>query len=100
MLATFSKHVGNVTVVRRLLFAISQLPKDVPIYWELSAKFAVQNTGYKHLDVKTAKLQVENIQKLDPLAFQSDDTLYQQLVGICGPPKKPLGVILMPVEDT
>ena len=52
------------------------------------------------LDVKTVKLLVENIQELDPLAFQSDHTLYQQLIGICGRLKKPLGVILMPVEDT
>ena len=99
MLATFTQHIEDVSVLRRLLFALSQLSEEVPNYWELVAKFAVQNTGHKCLDCKTVQLLAENLQELDPLAFQSDHSLYKQLMGMCGPLKKPLGVVLMPVEE-
>lgn len=82
-------------MLRRLLFAICRLPKDVPNYWDISAKFAVQSVaGNKGLDIKTVQLLAENLQELDPLAFQ-----YNQLMGTCGPSKKPFGVILMPAEN-
>ena len=97
MLATFTQHnIEDVYVLRRLLFTLSQLSEEVPNYW---AKFAVQNTGHKCLDCKTLQLLEENLQELDPLAFQSDHSLYKQLMGMCGPRKKPLGVVLMLVEE-
>ena len=87
MLATFTQHIEDVSVLRRLLFALSQLSKEVPNYWELVTKFAVQNIGHKCLDCKTVQLLAENLQELDPLPFQSDRSLYKQLMGMCGPLK-------------
>lgn len=42
MLGTISKYIKDVSVVRRLLFAVMNLPKDLPNLWGVAVEFATQ----------------------------------------------------------
>ena len=97
MLGLLSKYFKQVSVLRRLLFAIIHLPEDVPKRWDLCVQFANNglNTG---LSADIAKMLSENIQALDAEAFTSDHTLHQELMQI--PNKKSLGVVLISSRET
>ena len=55
MLGLLSKYFKQVSVLRRLLFAIIHLPEDVPNRWDLCVQFANNglNTGLS-ADIATA----------------------------------------------
>lgn len=93
MLSTFSQHFKDVSVLRKCLFAVAQLPKDLPNIWELAVQFATKNKGNASINAETVKLLAENLQELDYLAFESDQKLFYQLLEF--PTQKPLGVVLM-----
>lgn len=97
MLGLLSKYFKQVSVLRRLLFAIIHLPEDIPNHWDLCVQFANNglNTG---LSADIAKMLSENIQALDAEAFTSDHTLHHELMQI--PNKKPLGVVLISSRET
>ena len=44
LLGTISKYVKNVSVARRLLFAVTNLPKDLPNLWGVAVEFATLGT--------------------------------------------------------
>lgn len=94
MLSTFSKHIKDVSVLRKLLFAVSLLPRDLPNIWDLAVEFATtKSKSDATINAETAKILAQNLQELDSLAFESDEKLFHQLLGI--PSQKPLGVVLI-----
>lgn len=93
MLSTFSEHIKDVSVLRKLLFAVSQLPRDLPHIWQLAVEFATESKSNATINAETAKMLAENLQELDSLAFESDDKLFHQLLGM--PSQKPLGLVLI-----
>ena len=64
-------------VLRRMMFATSYLPHDLPKYWEVVASFANQNSHPNKHDVSPdfAKITMENTQMLHSKAFSSDAQL-------------------------
>ena len=40
MFAAIVKHVKNVSILRRLIFALSQLPEELPDVWNYAIEFA------------------------------------------------------------
>ena len=94
MLAAISKHIKDVSVLRRLLFAVSQLPHDLPDLWKVALEFATKGKEDKIGDSKTTQLILKNLEKMDFDAFQDDKTLFFELIAT--PSCKPLGVVLMP----
>ena len=96
MLGTISKYIKNVSVVRRLLFAVMNLPKDLPNLWGVAVEFATWGQETRHtLNAEQAKLLVQNVQELDLLAFDSDKKLLEDLMVFQVPKCKPLGLILI-----
>ena len=94
MLTTISKHIKDVSVLRRLLFAVSQLPHDLPDLWKVALEFATKGKEDKVYDSKTTQLILKNLEKIDFAAFQDDKTLFFELIAT--PSCKALGVVLLP----
>ena len=49
MLAAVSKQIKDVLVLRRLLFAVSQLPDELPDAWGLAIEFATRYISQQRL---------------------------------------------------
>ena len=77
MLTAFSKHIKDVSVLRRLLFVVSQLPHDLPDLWKVALEFLLKGRKIRFV-----------IQK------PPDKTLFFELIAT--PSCKTLGVVLMP----
>ena len=88
--------MGEATTFRRLLFATSYLPPDIPHSWDIIARFANQgNSGYQSVSPESAKLAMESVQVLSPRAFISDVDLTKELIAMeYGPNKEDVGVPL------
>ena len=88
-----TKSVRDTSVLRGLLFAWSNLPKEFPDAWKLAVEFATKGkvTDY---DRTSLKLLLSNLEKLDVSAFDSDDSLYLELLNT--PATEPIGVVLIP----
>ena len=83
MLALVAKYVKDISVLRRLLFAVSQLPPDLPNKWGIAVEFATQGKESRNqISPEQVKVFVENIHELDSTAFQSDDVILQDLVRV------------------
>ena len=96
MLTALSKSIRDTSILRRLLFAWSNLPKELPDAWKLTIEFATKDKGDCETERTTLKLLLENLESLDPLAFESDQSLYLKLLQF--PSDEPLGVVLMPPQ--
>lgn len=88
--------VKDVSVLRRMLFATSFLPRDVPHYWEIIACFACRGSSTS-LSGDKVKLLMDNLQYLNSQAFTTDDKLMKELVSGEEPlsSKQPLGIVLI-----
>ena len=96
MLTALSKSIRDTSILRRLLFAWSNLPKELPDAWKSAIEFATKDKGDCEIERITLKLLLENLESLDPLAFESDQSLYLKLPQF--PSDEPLGVVLMPPQ--
>lgn len=95
MLSSVSKIVKDPSVLRRLLFAVSQLPNALPSYWNIAVQFAT-NGKQSYLTPDQAKVLVENLHELDAKAFDTDRELLQQLMEYqVSLSKPPIGMILI-----
>ena len=88
----------DVSVLRKLLFAVAFLPDDLPDRWDIAVQFAYSSRGVPDISADIAKTLSENIQSLDAQAFSSDDVLQKELLQM--PRDKPLGVVLLSSHDT
>ena len=89
--------VGDVGVLRRMLFATSYLPSDVPHYWNIVSTFC--NPGSPRISPESVKMLMENMQILNAEAFCKDEELSRELIAMeYGPTKQPLGVLLVPTQ--
>lgn len=95
MLSSVSKIIKDPSVLRRLLFAVSQLPNDLPNYWNIAVQFATCG-NQSYLTPDQAKVLVENLHELDAKAFDTDRELLQQLMELqVSASKPPIGLILI-----
>lgn len=92
--------VGDAATHRRMLFATSYLPSDIPHYWDIVAKFANQARATRSMVTPDlAKLTMENTKILNSDAFVSDEELTIELINLdYGLTKETLGIPLLPSE--
>jgi len=96
MLPAISKHVKDVSVLRRLLFALSQLPNDLPDVWKLAVEFATKGKEGSIEDSESTKLMLKNLEEIDISAFLDDKSLFFELLATPFSCNKSLGVALVP----
>lgn len=76
MLEALSKYVSDVSVLRRLLFAVVHLPQDLPNFWGVAVEFATCGKESRNMiSSQQAQLFIENMRSLDNTAFSSDNQL-------------------------
>lgn len=81
MLGAISKYISDVSVLRRLLFAVVHLPQDLPNYWGVAVEFATKGKESRNaISSQQAQMFMENIQTLDDAAFCSESQLQINLV--------------------
>ena len=86
-------------MLRRLLFAASNLPHEVPNFWGIVVEFATAGKVQRNsIDSDTAAALIDNVRSFDERAFESDAALVRELISwtpsMTGN-SKPLGLILI-----
>lgn len=95
MLGLLAKYIKEVSVLRRLLFAVVFLNSDVPDFWGVVVEFATSGKISKSsITPDQAKVLVENLQVLNEAAFETDQALQKELTFI-QLPRKPQGIPLI-----
>ena len=89
--------VSDLSVLRRILFAVTQLPSDCPQFWEIAVDFGTsQRRNRNPITPTQARILFENIQELNSEAFATDQTLIQELIKHpVLSPTQPLGQVLI-----
>ncbi len=81
MLGAISKYISDVSVLRRLLFAVVHLPQDLPNLWGVAVEFATKGKeSINAINSQQAKMFMENMHSLDGAAFSSDSQLLRNLL--------------------
>ena len=94
MLKLVSTQIRKVSVLRRLIFAVINLPDDLPNLWDVVVQFATKNDDCS-ISANEIRVLIENIQEVDSVAFATDSELLQELMKFQIPKQKPLGLILV-----
>ena len=97
MFSAITKHVKNASILRRLIFALSHLPEELPDVWKLAVEFATRNKEESVEDKETLRLLLNNLKEIDSTTFETDKDLYLRLLDF--PASKPLGIVLMPIQN-
>lgn len=99
MLQEATELTNDVSVLRRLLFAVTTLNTDTPDYWGFVTNFGFKSSSFKPPCDKV-KLALENLKYLDADAFSADTSLLQEMICIKGFKGHPLGIVLISENDT
>ena len=97
MLGTIAKYLKDVSVLRKLLFAATHLPPDMPNLWGIAVEFATAGKVKRNdIDAKIAKSLIDNVEEFDEAALKKDDEILKELAKWTSPSlKKPLGIVLI-----
>ena len=87
-LEDLQKYASDLAVLRRIIFATTYLPQDIPNYWQEVVDFAKPG-----LPVPDVQAVVENLQYLNHAAFRSDKQLFSELLTNEG--TNPTGIFLV-----
>ena len=93
--------IKDVAVLRRMLFATSTLPTELPNYWDTVASFGCLgcSSDQPKKTPDSAQVAMENLKVLDANAFCTDADLSKELVMMPhGPTRQPLGIPLIPKQ--
>ena len=84
---------------RRLIYAASHLPSEIPLYWNVVASFSNQASSKETVTPESARIVIENLQALNPRSFITDAELKSQLMQLeYSITKQPLGIPLVPIQ--
>ena len=96
-----SRHIKDVSVLRRMLFAATYLPDDLPNYWQMLVEFGTLGKNAGSIKINEAKVLFQNMKELDNYAFANDQELFSELMSMeADKLKEPLGVALISSNDT
>ena len=98
MLQEGSSVCPDISVLRRLCFAASTLPKDIPRYWELVTEFGFHSAA-ETPSVKDIQVLIENICFMEGSALTPDSCLKKELFDHNGFEGHPLGIILISLNE-
>lgn len=90
--------ISDVSVLRRILFAVAHLPSDCPQLWEIAIHFGTKQKGSRnHITPSQAHILFENLRELNSEAFANDQSLLQELSQHQFPPSSShsLGIVLI-----
>ena len=80
LLKELAEFVNSPSVLRKLLFATTNLPRDLPDYWKIVTSFATSGSHEEKLTQSKIKTQVDNMQYYDKDAFLCDKSLIDLLL--------------------
>ena len=95
MFRLLSQSFKEVSVLRRLIFALVHLPEDLPNLWEVAIGFS---TGKNQSSISNSEIRVlmENLKEIDAAVFCTDDKLLQELMKYStGTSSKPMGLVFL-----
>ena len=102
IMGMFSAVVPNAIIRRRIMFALSFLPKEYPLYWDMVLKFVTANSPeaikakLTEEDVKRKlSLIIKNLKRIYPTAFTYATEQTKQLIHMERPDGGEVGVILI-----
>ena len=75
-----TRHIKDVSVLRRMLFGATFLPEGLPNFWEILVEFGTKGKHSESVNVENAKLLFQNMKYLDCTAFATDQELFSELV--------------------
>jgi hypothetical protein len=88
--------VKDVGVLKRLMFATAYIPRDIPHYWEIIARFGCLHSSDK-LTPQSVCTAMETLQFVNPSAFCMDMELTREIINLeCEQDKQVFGVPLVP----
>lgn len=97
MLGMVSKIVKDASTLRRMLFAVANLPPKTPNFWGIIIEFATMGkTERSTVTEEQARILIDNLKALDEEAFCTDGKLLRELFTLSS---KPLGIILLSERD-
>jgi len=99
MMLSATKHIKEVSALRRMLFAATYLPEDTPNYWETLVAFGTTGREHESIKVEDARLLFQNMRELDSGVFATDHELFSELVSL-KIKEKPLGVVLVSSKNS
>ena len=88
----------DIGILRRLVFAVVFLPKDLPHYWPIVTQFlSNESEKAKLLSPESVRVAVENLEVLNSAAFVTDQELVNEMHTFSQPKPGsfPLGIILI-----
>ena len=86
----------DLSVLRRLLFAVVYLPKDLPHYWSIVGKFLSLGNDVS-IEPEKCRLAAENLKLINEKVFATDEQLTDEIRNLYTTPERniPLGMILI-----
>ena len=94
-----SKHIKDISALRRMLFAATYLSDDLPNYWQMLVEFGTLKKDSESIKIDDTKILFQNMKELDNYAFAKDEELFSEFMYLEGN-KGPLGVVLISSNDT
>lgn len=92
---------SDVSLLRRVLLASKQIPKETPSYWNIVTNFAFKSKAAADRPRSDkVRLFVENTQALDSEALKLDEELLKELIHHKGFHDHPLGIVLISSNTT
>lgn len=90
-----SDYLESPSVLKRMLFAVVNLSRDLPDYWTIVRNFGISGADDKSLTSTKVKALVKNLQYLDKDLFLSDKNLMELLMKEQGRDGKAIGIALI-----
>ena len=64
-----SRYIKDVSVLRRMLFASTYLPDDLPNYWQVIVEFGTLRENTESIKIDEAKVLFQNIKVLKKIVL-------------------------------
>lgn len=105
MFSVIGNFARKFSLLRRLIFASTHLPEELPRFWEQVAWFAnlglsPQSSEEVTVSSQDAQLCMDNLMELDPEVFKNDNTMFFELCQSSTDANNPLGCVLISKNST
>lgn len=100
MFSMLAPYLKDVSVLRRLLFAVTHLPQEIPNHIGIAIEFATSGKVERNrITEDLARSIIDNIDTFDSTAFVNDEQLLKELLGFRPSKSRPLGIVhISPLE--
>ena len=96
MLRFVAAQLKDVAILRRLLFAVMHIPRDLPNFWGMVVEFATfGKVDHSSLGEYEVKMLVENLEVFESNAFATDRSLLKELIEFKSSRGRAFGIVLI-----